>query len=272
MLTIQRTRGVAGPPEAIVPVQRAVLGGYEPSDQFEDMPAVTCEVWPGGGLPVALTLPAEWSVDGEAAATFVVVDTPQSAMDALSTGRYGARIRLASDGSEIVRFAVAMYPGVGSSEVRPAYHLYDDMLREQPMIEKYEDDLRDQTGFAATAADTRNWIDAKILKASCRNRRCGSTRYGTPSLTYAEALAAGHLVLTDPGGSQVVQASIYRTLSVLMRRIEGMSNAPDDIRDLRGEYQAWADEALDDVRLSFDPATGLAPVTLGGMPIGRVTR
>lgn len=271
MLTIQRTRGVAGPSEAIAVIGRAALGGYENTgSQLADRPPIVCEVWPGGSLPVATTLPAAWPDD---TTDYVLVDFPLGAMSSLSTGRYPGRIRLDGDGGiETQKFCIAMNPGPGDASLRPAYHLYDDMLREQPMIERYEDELRDQTGFAATAADARNWIDVKILKASCRSRWCGMTRCGSPSMTYVEALAAGHLVLDDPGGSQVVMASIYRTLSVLMRRIEGMSNAPDDIRDLRAEYQAWADEAIEDVTLTFAEETGLAPVRTGGMPIGRVTR
>lgn len=265
MLTIQRTRGVAGPSEAIAVIERAELGGYEGAgSQFADRPPVVCEVWPGGSLPVAATLPASWPDDST---DYVVLDTPIGPMTALSTGRYPGRIRLAdSDGIEIARFLLAMHPGPGDASPRPAYHTYDDLLREQPMIERYIDDLHDETGFAATSAEARDWIDDQILTASRRNRWCrGST-------TYADAVAADKLLLDTPAGRRIVRAGIYYTIAVILRRIEGMSNAPDDIVSLRGDYLTWAKEAMEDVRATFDPATGLAPVHIGGMPIGRVVR
>lgn len=267
MLTICRTRGIDGPPELLAPIRRAELNDYEPAgDEFGDEPPLTCEVWPGGGLAVRATLPAAW-VDGGDDGRLIEVGFPVASLDPLSTGRYMARVRLVDGGQEIARFVLAVLPAAGSAEPRPAYHVYEDLLREQPAVERYADDANDQTGFAATSADARDWIDARILAAA---RQRGSPRGAD---AYAAALAAERLRLDTPDGRRIVRAGVYRTLSTLMRRSEFMTVNSDDLAVLRGDYAAMAEAELDGAVVEFSGDDAPPPLTVGGrLTVGRVTR
>lgn len=263
MYTINRTIGVAGPSEVVVPVQRAVLGGYEPAgDQYADSPAIACEVWPGGNLPVAVTLPASWLASPVG---HVVVDTPQSAMSLLTVGRWRARVRTTGDNREVAAFLLAMDPGVGSGSLRPAYHTYEDMLREYPAIEKFASKLHDVTGFALTSAEARDWIDDRIAERAARYGRCRVS-------TYADALAADGLVVDTPGGRRIVKAGVYKALSMILRRAEGVTNKPEDLVERQQYYEALAESEIDGATACFADATGLPPVRMGGIFVGRVTR
>lgn len=280
MLTIQRTRGVAGPVEYIAPIRRAVMGGYESAAPgFADMPAVTCEVWPGGGLPVAMTLPVAWlapGVEGDPPPGVLAIDFPGSAMSALGVGRWQARVRTTGDNTEVACFELLMIPGPGSGEARPAYHSYEDLLREWPAVEKFADDLNDQTGFAATAAEARDWIDAKVVEAA-RRAPCSTSYYrgdlyATPQ-PYIDAMAGEHLILDSPEGRKIVRAGVYRTLAVLLRRIDGMTAQPDQYVEKRQDYERWAEAELDGLWVAFAPEADVRPLRLGGgMTVGRVTR
>lgn len=272
MLTIHRTRGVAGPPELVAPIRRAELGGYEPAaPEFADRPAVTCEVWPGGGLPVAAALPVAWTepaAEGDPDPGVLEVQFPEAAMSALSTGRYQARVRLVDDGREVARFGLVMAPGAGDAGPRPAYHSYDDLLAEWPMVEKFASKANDQTGFAAQAAKARDWIDVEIQRAALDDAHC---RRWTAS-AYADAIAADHLRLDTPEGRQIVEASVYKTLAIILRRAEIVALKSENIAARQDYYEAMARDTLSRVTASFAESTGLPPVRFGRMRVGRVTR
>lgn len=265
MYTIHRTIGVAGQSEVIVPVQRAVLGGYEPGgDQYADSPAIACEVWPGGGLPITTTLPAAWL---ESPVGHVVVDTPEEEMSLLTVGRWRARVRTTADNQEVAAFLLVMVPGVGGGVLRPAYHTYEDLLREYPAVERFASKLHDVTGFAITSAEARDWVDDRIIE---RGRRHPG-RYGCAA-SYADAIAADGLIVDSPGGRQIVKASIYKALSMILRRAEGVTNKPEDLVDRQQYYEALAERTLDESTACFADEYGLCPVRMGGPTFGRVTR
>lgn len=265
MYTIQRTIGVAGPSEVVVPVQRAVIGGYEPGgDQYADNPAIACEVWPGGGLPVAVTLPASWLVSPVG---HVVIDTPEDAMSLLTVGRWRGRVRTTADNREVAEFLLLMLPGVGTGVLRPAYHAYEDLLREYPAIEKFASKLHDVTGFAVTSAEARDWIDDRIIERGGRS----AGRYGCTA-SYADAIAADGLVVDTPGGRQIVKAGVYKALSMILRRAESVTNKPEDLVDRQQYYEALAEKTLDEATAYFADEYGLRPLRMGGPVFGRVTR
>jgi len=274
MLTLQRTRGVAGSLEYIAAIRRAVMGGYEPGGvEWADRPDVVCEVWPGGSLPVAAVLPVTWDATTDG---LLAIESPEAVMSALAVGRWQARVRTTGDNTEVARFELLMIPGPGSGEARPAYHSYEDLLREWPAIEKFADDLNDQTGFAATAAEARDWIDARITQAA-RRAPCSTSYYqgglyATPQ-PYIDAIAGEYLILDSPEGRKIVRASVYRTLAVLLRRIDGMTAQPDQYIEKRQDYERWAEAELDGLWVAFAPEADLRPLRLGGgMTVGRVTR
>lgn len=283
-LTIQRMRGVAGALEYISPQRQSASGGYEDAGgQFDDEPAITCELWPGDDLPVAATLPASWLVN-DAEARVAVVEFPVETMATLELGWYNAIITVVDTGQPIVAFRLEMTPGPGTGVRRPAYHAYKDLLDEAPWVRRLADEAYDQIGFAEASAEARDWLDAAILDAvreslqqrrlprsssyssSCSRDPAASTEYAE----YAAALAADALVLDTPVGRRLFKATVYKALSIVLGRAVGMSNPPVDLLDKAKEYDAKAEASLKSCRSA--EITGLDYVPLSLMSVGRITR
>lgn len=283
-LTIQRTQGVLGESEFVSPQRRSVNGGWEDAgDLFADEPAITCQLWPGDNLPVAATLPAAWYV-GADAVRVIAVDFPVDVMTALEVGWYSAVVVVASTGRAIAGFRLETTPGPGSGVRRPAYTTYQDLLDEAPWVRRLADEAYDQIGFAESAAEARDWLDAAILDAVRAAWRAGQFRYEPiyvdfyrPWLAvavvvdqYTAALAADGLALDTPDGRRLHKAVVYKAMAVVLSRAVAMANPPVELLDTAKEYDAKAHALLAKCRLA--EIAGLDPIPLNAVTVGRLTR
>lgn len=289
MLEVQpKAKGVDGSPEYIlVQSENAASGGYGPAvGQFDGTEVLLCEVWPGSDRAVVATLPVAWfnAQTGEtnppADWTRLKIEFPAASLADLEIGRYLVDVTADDKDKHLARFAFDLVSGPGTAVARPVYHTYKQLKDECPWVDRFADHLNDETGFADAAADARDWIDDCIIKAVPDDSGEGlsSNEWGwtwgsdlySPS-RYAEALADGGMALTTAGGSQVVKASVYKTLATLCRRAVGMTNAPADLITLGAKYEAMANAAIISARVEF-PGSTLRPIDLGRTNVRRIPR
>lgn len=260
MIEFRKRLGVAGASEAVQLKTESANGGFvDLTNKYDGTEAITCTIWPGDDREVTTTLPVTWDSGplGQIRIAF-----PQATMATLEATWYSGLVTLADLTAELAEFRVVAEAGPGSATAPKVYHSYKDLLDEAPWAAKLADRLKDQSGFAEVAAESRRWVDAAILKAvptlywgltGTPWARSGYLRaglydpYGSLGLgddpTIAAALDADQLILTTATGRRFVQAAVYKTLSVICRRAVGMT-ADNDLLTLSKEYQDMADKKL----------------------------
>ena len=266
MDTIVQRQGVGGSPVSLQVQRRAAKGGFEPAaNLFDGSEPIQCVLWAGDDRAQATTLPCSWL---DAASGTVKVQFPAATMAGLDVGWYQALVERTDLSQSLVAFRVQVEPGPGTSGKPSSYHTYADLTAELPWVGKLADYLQDQSGFAEVAGEARQWIDAAILRsvpardwrrfgpglglgfgAGGRCSSWGSGSGGDQPVGLSEdpdvaaALAAGQLMTATATGRRFVRASVYYTLSKILRRSIGYK-AANDLIEMAAQYRRDADALL----------------------------
>jgi len=277
-----KQHGVGGDDEEILLRGRAPKGSWAPAVGFNGTEPLACDVWPGGSRSVSTTLPVAWYVadDGSsfnANKPTVTLGFPEAAMTTLTLGWWRFKIYIPADDeadpprdSELLvdgRFKI--YAGPGSRTARAVYHTYSDLTDECSWIDDLADEFKDQTAFQAAAEDARDWIDNAVYEAS-RYRTCW--RGVPPTVAYGDALKADSIDFDAPGASQIVKASVYRTIWTILRRNPPSKIAADSIDAMKAEYADMAEKTLQSCRMHFVGDDAPPPINIAYVPFGRVSR
>lgn len=259
MLTFTKRQGIADA-EALQLVTTTDAGGYTNLiNKYTGSEALLCELWPGDDRAVTTTLPATWVSGplGQVRITF-----RQATMATLEATWYSGLLTLADASEALAEFRVEVEAGPGTATAPKVYHSYKDLLDEAPWASKLASQLKDESGFAEVAAESRRWVDAAILKAvpsiywglnaipgfgassfgSALYDPYGSLGLGDDPVI-AAALDADQLILTTATGRRFVQAAVYKTLSVILRRAISPA-ASNDLLTLSDKYENMAEKKL----------------------------
>lgn len=262
MLEFTKRQGVGGGSESIQLTTESANGGYvNLTDKYTGDEALSCVLWPGDDRAATATLPANWD-DGPAGQ--VRITFTKDVMTTLEATWYSGLLTLADGSEALAEFRVVVEAGPGTATAPKVYHSYKDLLDEAPWAAKLASQLNDQSGFSEVAAESRRWVDAAILKAvpSLTWGQYSTPGYGTSSYGYgsayydpygslglgddptiAAALDADQLTLTTATGRRFVQAAVYKTLSVILRRAVGVT-PNNDLLTLSDKYEGMADKKL----------------------------
>ena len=271
MPTIQVAKGVDGSPVRFSVQAVSPNGGFAPAaGQYEGDEPIVCQVWPGGDRSQVATLPVEWVGPNDAepfdpSNPLVLASLPAAAYADLDAGVYKCRIAFADLSVHLVDFDLEVRDGPGSGVARPVYHTYKQLCDEFPAIDRLNDHLHDETGFADVSADSRDWIDAEILVSAAGQIDCWYAR----ATDFAAALEADAIDLTTPMGKRLVKAAVNKSLAQIMWRAVGMTNAPTDLEAEAARRDALAESLLRSCRIAID---GWPVVWLGALRVGRLTR
>lgn len=262
MLTITKRQGVSGGTEVVQVQTESDDGGFVPQiNVYDGSETLACVLWPGDDQAVTATLPATWD-ETSAPLGKATIAFPLDVMTALEPSWYDAMLSIADGSADLAAFRLVVEPGPGTAAAGKVYHSYKDLTDEMPSVGKYADYLNDQSGFREVAAESRRWIDAEILQRApvgcqglygpfgCQSWDGGYAYYDpygardqAEDPILAAALDADKLVLTTATGRRFVQAAVYKTLSVILRRAVGM-NATNDLFTLSKRYEDMAKKTL----------------------------
>lgn len=264
MLTFTKRQGVSGGSEVVQIQTASANGGYTPLvNKYTGTEALSCVLWPGDDQVMTTTLSATWS---DAPNGKVSIAFPLATMTTLDVTWYDAMLKLADGSADLAAFRLEVTAGPGTAVAGKVYHTYKDLTDELPFVRKLADHLNDQSGFREIAAESRQWVDAAILRATppiyYGLNVMQSYGEGSPgSLTYAgwydpygslglsddpiiaAALDADQLVLTTSTGRRFVKASVYKTLSVILRHAVGMQTT-NDLMAMSKDYADMAERTL----------------------------